>query len=120
MFETALVRFATSGTLIGLYGLADWAARRLAAGPAPARHPTPHWIHACIMVSVLVFYALIGPYGSALANGWGNVAGIAVAVAAMVLRLGLRHGSARVRHPATAVRTLFYAALPLAVGVPLG
>jgi hypothetical protein len=32
----------------------------------------------------------------------------------------LRHGHPRIRYPEVATRVLFYAALPLAVGVPLG
>ena len=117
-FDVAWVRFATSGTLIGLYGLVDWVVGR--RGVAPATFRPPRWIHVSIVASILVFYALIGPRGSAIAGGWGNLLGIAAALSAMALRFGVRQGSARVRHPAIAVRMLFYAALPLAVGVPLG
>ncbi len=118
MFDVAWVRFATSGTLIGLYGLVDWVAGR--RGVAPSAFRPPRWIHVSIVVSVLLFYSLIGPHGSAIAGGWGNLLGVAVALAAMVLRFRVRHGSPRIRHPAVAVRMLFYTALPLAVGAPLG
>ena len=71
-------------------------------------------------LSLGVFYALIGPTGDALIGGWGNLAGVAIAVGAAALRYVVRHGVPGVRHPTVSVRLLFYAALPLAVGVPWG
>ncbi len=120
LFDLPWVRFATSGTLIGLYALADWTARRFTRrDPGPPIHAPP-WVHGCVVVSVLAFYALIGARGGSLAGGWGNGAGVAAALGAMALRVGLRDGTRRVRYPATAARLLFYAALPPAVGVTLG
>jgi hypothetical protein len=46
--------------------------------------------------------------------------GIVLALAAALLRWLTRAGVPAVRYPATASRALFYIALPLAVGVPLG
>lgn len=111
-FELSLVRFGISGTLILLYGVADHLARRRAPG-APV--PLPRWLRPLIVVSISAFYLLIGPTGGALLGGWGNVAGIALVGVAAIYR----HVAA-VRYPGLAARGLFYAALPLAVGVPWG
>lgn len=120
IFEDALFRFGTSGTLILFYSLTDHAARRSAADPLRARVKPPRWLAALVFTSVTAFYLCIKPFGGAVLEGWGNVAGIALTFAAMGLRWGTRFGLARVRMPEVAARMAFYAALPLAVGVPLG
>jgi len=119
MFDIALTRFAISGILIGLFGLADALARRGAPRSTDAV-PPPRWLHLAILLSISTFYLLIGPRGGAVAGGWGNLAGIAIALVAMAARFATRRGAGRIRHPAVASRMLFYVALPLAVGVPLG
>jgi hypothetical protein len=119
LFDLPLMRFGTSGTLILFYGLVDGWARR-AGSIRPARLPGAAWMRGTLLVSILLFYLLIGPAGSAMWHGLGNVAGIALAGLAMTLRFSTRHGDPRVRYPEVATRVLFYAALPLAVGVPLG
>jgi hypothetical protein len=118
-FAEPLIRFGTSGTLIFAYGMADGWARR-AGSHRPARLPGAAWIRAILFFSITAFYLLIGPMGGALAGGWGNAAGILGVLVAAALRIGLRHGHPRIRYPEVATRVLFYAALPLAVGVPLG
>lgn len=120
IFEDALFRFGTSGTLILFYSLTDHAARRSAVDPLRARVKPPRWLAALVFASVTAFYLCIKPFGGAVLEGWGNVAGIALAFAAMGLRWGTRFGLARVRMPEVAARMAFYVALPLAVGVPLG
>lgn len=117
-FDSALFRFALSGTLIGLYGLVDALARR--GGIREAEHAGPRWVHPAIFASITMFYLLIRPFGGPIAGGAGNLAGALLAIVAMGLRWRVRSGSARVRYPAAATRMLFYFALPLAVGVPLG
>jgi len=119
-FDQTILRFATSGTLLLLYGVAESLARR--SGPAGDRPgvPPPRWLKPVSLVAVTAFYLLIGPTGGAIAGGWGNLVGIVLAGAAVVLRFVVRRGVARLRHPTVAVRMLFYAALPLAVGVPWG
>jgi hypothetical protein len=119
-FDEPLLRFACSGTLLGLYGLTELAARRSGAGQDRPGVPLPRWLKPASWTAITAFYLLIEPTGWALAGGWGNLLGIVLALAAMGLRYGVRHGVSGVRHPATATRLLFYAALPLAVGVPLG
>jgi hypothetical protein len=119
-FDEPLWRFACSGTLLGLYGLAELAAKRSGAKRDRPGIPPPRWLKPASLVAITAFYLLIGPTGGALTGGWGNAAGIILALAAMGLRYSSRHGSAGVRHPASASRMLFYAALPLAVGVPWG
>jgi hypothetical protein len=112
-FERPLWRFATSGTLITLYLVADLVARR-----RPRVWRTPHgprWVHLLVAVSVTAFYVLIGPTGGPLLGGLGNLIGGALAALAIALRF-----SSRVRYPEMAGRTLLYIALPLATGVPLG
>jgi hypothetical protein len=120
LFENALLRFALSGTLITLYAVADLLARRHGRDPRPLRVRSPRWLHPVIFVSVTAFYVLIRPTGGALLDGWGNVAGIALALAACTVRWFTRRGGTRVRYPEVAARMLFYVALPLAVGVPWG
>lgn len=113
MFDIAWVRFAISGTLITIHIVAGRLARRgRAEEPAP---PTPRWVHPLIVVSMGVYYLLIGPTGGALLGGIGNWAGIAVAVLAATIQ-----PRGAVRYPALASRSLFYVALPIAVGVPYG
>jgi hypothetical protein len=111
IFEHSLVRFGTSGTLIGLFGVAEALARRR---PRP-KTPSPKWVHPFMFVSITAFYILIGPTGGPLLGGIGNVIGIALAFVAYALRFG-----APVRYPDLGSRSLFYIALPLAVGVPWG
>jgi protein-S-isoprenylcysteine O-methyltransferase Ste14 len=120
MFDDAMVRFAASGTLIGLYGVADYLAARREPDLGWPRIKVKGWVKATIFTSILAYYALIGPWGGSLAGGAGNLAGIGLAVTAMVLRYLLRRRTGRIRHPAIAARMLFYLALPLAVGVPWG
>ncbi len=119
-FEDSLVRFGTSGTLILLYSLADHAARRAAGDRVRARVKPPRWLAALVFASITAFYLCIKPTGGAVLGGYGNLMGIVLALAAMGLRWSTRFGSARVRMPEVAARMAFYAALPLAVGVPLG
>jgi hypothetical protein len=111
--EHPAMRFSISGTLITLYVIVDVLARR--------RHrawrlpPVPRWVHPLVAVSLIAFYALIGPAGGPILNGAGNLAGVALTVLAATLRF-----STRVRYPELAGRCLLYGALPLAVGVPGG
>jgi len=120
LFDLAMVRFATSGTLLLLYGATEALARHGGSGPDRPGVPPPRWLKPGSFVLLGAFYLLIGPTGSALAGGWGNAAGIALAGAAMALRYAVRHGVASLRQPAVAARMLFYGALPLAAGVPWG
>ncbi len=120
LFDDPLFRFGTSGTLILFYSLTDHAARRSAADPLRARVKPPRWLGAVVFTSITAFYLCIKPFGGPLLAGWGNLAGIALAFAAMGLRWGTRFGLTRVRMPEVAARMAFYMALPLAVGVPLG
>jgi protein-S-isoprenylcysteine O-methyltransferase Ste14 len=113
MFEHAIVRFITSGTLITLYAAAEVIARRHRRTAAAA--PSARWLRPLHVVSVLAFYALIGPTGGALLGGHGNLAGIGLAAVALALRLG-----PWVRYPELAGQTLFHIGLPIAVGVPWG
>lgn len=120
LFDSALFRFGVSGTLILFYSLADTFARRSAGVGRHAEHASPRWVHPAIFVSITAYYCLIKPFGGPIAGGLGNALGIALVFAAMALRWKVRRGAANVRYPATATRMLFYFALPLAVGVPLG
>ncbi|MGH7731880.1 MAG: hypothetical protein ACRENJ_11595 [Candidatus Eiseniibacteriota bacterium] len=120
LFDDPLFRFGTSGTLLLLYGLTEVVARRGGSGADRPGVPPPRWLKPASFVSILAFYLLIDPSGVALADGWGNLAGIALAGLAMALRLAVRRGVPSLRHPTVAVRMFFYATLPLAVGVPWG
>ncbi len=120
MFDQAMVRFATSGALILLYGVTEGIARRGGSGPDRPGVPRPRWLKPASFVALGAFYLLIGPTGLALAGGWGNAAGIALAATAIALRHAVRRGVPSLRHPTTAVRMLFYTALPLATGVLWG
>jgi protein-S-isoprenylcysteine O-methyltransferase Ste14 len=120
IFDDAFWRFATSGTLLGLYGLTEVVARRAGAGDDRPGVPPPGWLKPASWIFITAFYLLIQPTGGALAGGAGNLAGIVLALVAMGLRYEVRNGVPGVRHPATATRLLFYTALPLAVGVPWG
>ena len=112
LLEISWVRFALSGTLILAYALADhWAGR---ARPMRRIAP-PRWVRPLIVLSILAYYALIGPTGGPLLGGALNVAGVVLVIAAAVYRC-----VAPVRYPENAGRILFYLALPLAVGVPWG
>ncbi len=119
LFDEPMVRFGTSGTLILAYGLADGWARR-AGRHRPQRLPGAAWVRAILFVSITLFYLLIGPTGATLFGGFGNAIGILGVLAAALLRIALKDGDPRIRYPEVATRVLFYAALPLAVGVPLG
>jgi len=120
LFDEAMVRFGTSGTLLLLYGLTEAFARRGGTGSDRPGVPPPRWLKPASFVVISVFYLLIAPTGRGLAGGWGNVAGIALAAYAMALRFAVRRGVPSLRHPTVAVRMVFYAALPLAVGVAWG
>ncbi len=113
LLDQALFRFSLSGTLILLYMLVDAGVRR--RRPAAPRRATPHWMHALIFTSVTAYYLLIGPTGGPLARGYGNLAGVLLVGVAMLLR-----AKAPVRYPELGARSLFYVALPIAVGVPWG
>ena len=118
--ESALVRFALSGTLIACYGAVDALARRRDAAPREPELHMPRWVHPAIFVSITAFYLLIRPFGGPLAGGWGNALGLALALLAMVLRWRAIRPGTDVRYPRTGARVVFYVALPIAVGVPLG
>ena len=114
--DIAAVRFSLSGTLITAYWVADLIARRASDAPAGPKAPkAPRWVKPLIFVSVGGFYLLIGPTGGALFGGFGNALGIALAALAFAARQ-----RRTVRHPDLGARSLFYVALPLAVGVPWG
>lgn len=119
-FDSALFRFGVSGTLIALYGAADAFARRAAGVTKHHEAASPRWVHPAIFVFITLYYLLIKPYGGPLLGGWGNLAGVLLVLLAMGLRWRARHGARGVRYPAMGTRLLFYFALPLAVGVPLG
>lgn len=119
-FDHALIRFGTSGTLIALYGVVERLARRSGADALRSGVRAPRLLALVVFVSVLAFYLLISPTGGAIANGWGNAAGIALACGAALLRWTTRHGVQRVRQPDIATRMLFYLALPLAAGTLWG
>jgi protein-S-isoprenylcysteine O-methyltransferase Ste14 len=120
LFDQAMIRFGTSGTLLLLYGLTEALARSDGAGSDRPGIPPPRWLKPASLVAISAFYLLIAPAGSALAGGWGNLSGIALAALAIGLRLAVRRGVPSLRHPTVGVRMVFYAALPLAVGVPWG
>ena len=113
MFDVAWVRFVTSGTLITCHLVASRLAHR--GRKESPRPPSPRWVHPLIVVSMLGFYALIGPTGGDLAGGAGNAIGIALALVAIAFI-----PRTPVRYPELAARSLFYVALPLATGTPLG
>lgn len=113
LFENSMVRFGVSGTLLFLYGLVDHAARRRA--PQKPKAPSPRWVRPLIFVSITAYYLLIGPLGGPLLGGAGNLAGLALVLVAMGLRL-----AGPVRHPDLGGRAFFYVGLPIAVGVPWG
>ncbi|MEQ1831840.1 MAG: hypothetical protein ABL977_02210 [Candidatus Eisenbacteria bacterium] len=119
-FDFALLRFGTSGTLIALYGVTDRLARRAGGDALRSGVRAPRALGAIVFVSVLAFYLLIRPHGGAIANGWGNALGIALACTAALLRWSTRHGVPGVRQPDVATRVLFYLALPLAAGTMWG
>jgi hypothetical protein len=113
MFELAWVRFMISGTLITCHLVGSRLAVRGRHGdPAP---PSPGWVRPLIVVSMGAYYLLIGPTGGPLWGGLGNLAGVVLAGVAIVL-----HPRGAVRYPELASRSLFYVALPIAVGVPWG
>lgn len=120
VFDHSLWRFGVTGTLIFVYGLADHLARRQGTEPLRARVRRPRWIAAAMFASVLAFYLTIEPQGGAWLAGWGNLAGVALALAAAGLRWLTRFGAMNVRQPDVAARLLLYASLPMAVGVASG
>jgi hypothetical protein len=120
VFDDAMFRFGTSGTLLLLYGLTEGFARRGGAGSDRPGVAPPRWLKPASFVAISAFYLLIAPTGGALAGGWGNLGGVGFAAVAMGLRFAVRRGVPGLRHPIVAVRMVFYAALPLAVGVPWG
>ena len=119
-FSNPLMRFATSGLLISLYGMADHLARRASGDPMRASVTPPRTLRIAVAVCLLAFYLLIRPLGGPVLGGAGNVTGIALALFTTALRYATRKGTGRVREPEMASRILLYVALPLAVGVPLG
>ncbi len=119
-FGDALWRFGVTGTLILVYGLADHFARRAGGEPLRAGAKRPRWMAPVIFLSVLAFYLTIRPQGGPWLSGWGNLAGVALALAAAAARWRTRRGSGRVRQPDVAARMLLYASLPMAVGVASG
>lgn len=113
MFDLAWVRFMISGTLITCHLVGSRLLRR--GRPNEPAVPSPAWVRPLIVVSMAAFYLLIGPMGGALVGGLGNLIGIMLAGLAIAL-----HPHRAVRYPELASRCLFYLALPIAVGVPLG
>ncbi len=120
LFAESLVRFGVTGTLISVYGTVDHFARRQGGEPMRAGVRRPRWMAPVIFASVLLFYTTIQPQGGPWLDGWGNVTGVALALAAAVWRWLARFGSLQVRQPEVAARMLLYAAMPMAVGVASG
>ena len=118
IFDEALWRFATSGTLLLCYGLTEQFARRAGQGADRPGVPPPGWLNPASLVAITAFYVLIGPTGSALFGGWGNLAGIALAATAMALRVAVRHGVPSLRHPTVAVPKSSREGLPMRGGGP--
>ena len=112
-FDNAWMRFATSGTLISLYAVADYVARRRGRGGALPN--PPRWLRPLHIVSLTAFYLLIRSTGGPLLEGYGNAAGCGLVVIACALRLGRW-----VRQPDLFGQSLFHLGLPVAVGVPWG
>jgi len=120
IFEEPLWRFSCSGTLLAIYGVVEWRLRRAGhESDRPGVKP-PAFLKIGIFLALSAFYLLIGPTGRAIAGGWGNIAGILLALGAVFLRFAVRNGVPGLRHPVIAARLVFYTALPLAVGVPWG
>jgi len=119
-FDEPLYRFGTCGMLLLLYGVGETIARRGGTGADRPGVPPPRWLKPASFLVIGACYLLIVPAGGAIAGGLGNLAGIALAGGVTALRLAVRRGVPGLRHPVVAVRMLFYAALPLAVGVPWG
>ena len=118
--EQPILRFAITGTLIMFYSATDHLSRLAGRDPLRARVRQPRWVAPVIILFVLVFYSTIRPLGGPILHGWGNLAGILLAFAAMTLRWLHRSGAPNVRQPDVAARMLFYVALPFAAGVPSG
>lgn len=119
-FAEPLVRFGVTGTLISVYGTVDHLARRQGSEPLRAGVRRPRWVAPVIFVSILAFYTTIQPQGGPWLGGWGNVAGVLLALAAAAWRWLTRFGALEVRQPEVAARMLLYAAMPMAVGVASG
>ena len=113
VYENPLVRFATSGTLISIFGIASLMVRRRNRG-LPSAHKS-RWAHLVITIAIFAFYALIAPTGGPLFDGIGNLLGIGLAGTAAALRLATAGALAGL-----ASQCMFYVALPVAVGVPWG
>jgi len=111
LFGSATIRFATAGSLITAYLVAD----RLAARRRPRAAAAPRWVGVVVASSLAGFYLLIGPTGGALWGGGGNILGLVLAGVSVSLRAGRV-----VRYPNLAGRALLYLALPLATGAPWG
>lgn len=120
LFEEPLVRFGLTGTLISVYGTVDLLARRQGGEPLRATVKRPRWMGPLIFASVLLFYLTIRPQGGAWLDGWGNLAGVALALAAAGMRWLTRFGALSVRQPEVAARMLLYVSLPMSVGVASG
>src|SRR5262245_41120653 len=100
-FDNAWLRFAISGTLITGYMLCDWRAHR--RGEAPASGHATRWTRIAGFISLTAFYLLIRPTGGPLLDGFGNLAGIALALIACAWRL-----RARARLGEAMARGMFY------------
>ena len=113
LFQSSMVRFGLSGTLILFFGIAN---RLAARSRAPrSREATPRWVTPLMWTSIGAYYLLIGPTGGPLLGGYGNLAGVALCALSFVMR-----SAPDVRYPELGSRSLFYLGLPIAVGVPWG
>jgi hypothetical protein len=113
LFESTMVRYGLSGTLILCFGIAN---RLAARSRAPrSRAATPRWVTPVMWVSIGAYYLLIEPTGGPLWGGVGNLAGVGLCALSFVMR-----SAPDVRYPELGSRSLFYLGLPIAVGVPWG
>jgi len=113
LFELSMVRYAISGTAILGFGIANRIASRTRS---PRSHAaTPRWVTPLMWTSIGAYYLLIAPTGGPIFGGAGNLVGLLLCVVSFVMR-----SAPGVRYPELGSRSLFYLALPLAVGVPWG